>query len=90
MPDIKTRDKAAGTIKTLDRAKVGTRRIKNASVHSKEATEKSVDTPESSPQKYATDKVSQKTRSAADTAVRQFDKQGRKSVDRTRQNVQQA
>lgn len=90
MADIKTREKAAGTIKTLDRAKVGTRRIKNATVHSKETSEKSGDTPENSPEEYATDKVSQKTRSVADTAVRQFDKQGRKSIDRTRQNVQKA
>ena len=90
MPDIKTREKAAGTIKTLDRAKAGTRRIKNVSVHSKEAAEKSVNTPDNSPEEYATDKVSQKTKSAADTAVRQFDKQGRKSIDRTRQNVQKA
>lgn len=90
MADIKTREKAAGTIKTLDRAKAGTRRIKNATVHSKETAEKYVDTPENSPEEYATDKVSQKTKSAADTAVRQFDKQGRKSIDRTRHNVQKA
>jgi uncharacterized MAPEG superfamily protein len=90
MADIKTREKAAGTIKTLDRAKAGTRRIKNATVHSKETAEKSVDTPENSPEKYATDKVSQKTKSVADTAVRQFDKQGRKSIDRTKHNVQKA
>ena len=90
MADIKTREKAAGTIKTLDRAKAGTRRIKNATVHSKETAEKSVDTPENSPEEYATDKVSQKTKSAADTAVRQFDKQGRKSIDRTKHNVQKA
>lgn len=90
MADIKTREKAAGTIKTLDRAKAGTRRIKNATVHSKETAEKSVDTPENSPEEYATDKVSQKTKSVADTAVRQFDKQGRKSIDRTKHNVQKA
>jgi uncharacterized MAPEG superfamily protein len=90
MPDIKTRDKAAGTIKTLDRAKAGTRRIKNASVHSKEAAEKSVDTPESSPEEYASSKVSSGIERGKDTAIRQFDKQGRKSIDRTRQNVQKA
>lgn len=90
MADIKTREKTAGTIKTLDRAKAGTRRIKNATVHSKEIAEKSVDTPENSPEEYATDKVSQKTKSVADTAVRQFDKQGRKSIDRTKHNVQKA
>lgn len=90
MPDIKTRDKAAGTIKTLDRAQAGTRRIKNASVHSKEAAEKSVDTPESSPEEYASSKVSSGIERGKDTAIRQFDKQGRKSIDRTRQNVQKA
>ena len=90
MPDIKTRNKAAGTIKTLDRAKAGTRRIKNASVHSKEAAEKSVDTPESSPEEYASSKVSSGIEHGKDTAIRQFDKQGRKSIDRTRQNVQKA
>lgn len=90
MADIKTREKAAGTIKTLDRAKAGTRRIKNATVHSKKTAEKSVDTPENSPEEYATDKVSQKTKSVADTAFRQFDKQGRKSIDCTRHNVQKA
>ena len=90
MPDIKTRDKAAGTIKTLDRAKAGTRRIKNASVHSKEAAEKSVDTPESSPEEYASSKVSSGIERGKDTAIRQFDKQGRKSIDRTRHNVQKA
>lgn len=88
MPDIKTREKAAGTIKTLDRAKAGTRRIKNATVHFKDTAEKSVDTPESSPEEYASSKVSSGIERGKDTAIRQFDKQGRKSIDRTRHNYQ--
>ena len=90
MADIKTRDKSTGTIKTLDRAKAGTRHIKRATVHSKEAAEKSVDTPEGSPEQYASEKTTSGIRRGKDAAVNQLNKQGRKSVDRTKRNIQKA
>ena len=90
MPDIKTRDTVKGTIKTLDKAAVAGERMKEAYVRTKEKAEHGVYSAESSPEEYAADRFSGGTETATYEAAHQFDKQGRKGVQATRENISKA
>lgn len=90
MPDIKTRDTVKGTIKTLDKAAVAGERMKEAYVRTREKAEHGIYSAESSPEEYAADRISGGTETVAYEAAYQFDKQGRKGVQATRENISKA
>ena len=90
MPDIKTRDTVKGTIKTLDKAAIAGERMKEAYVRTKEKAEHGVYSAESSPEEYAADRFSGGTETVTYEAAHQFDKQGRKGVQATRENISKA
>lgn len=87
MPEIKTRDIVKGTVKTIDKSAVAAERMKSAYVRTKDKAEHSLYSAESSPGEYAADRISGGADSAAREAVRQFDKQGRKGVKTTKENI---
>ena len=90
MPDIKTRDTVKGTIKTLDKAAVAGERMKEAYVRTREKAGHGVYSVESSPEEYAADRFSGGTETVTYEAAHQFDKQGRKGVQATRENISKA
>lgn len=88
MPDIKTRDVAKGTIKQIDKASVAADRMRLAYIATKEKAEHSTHAAEGSPEEYASDRFEGGVERTTHEAVRQFDKQGRKGVEHTKENVQ--
>lgn len=90
MPDIKTRDIAKGTIKTIDKSAVAAERMKSAFIQTKEKAEHSVDVSESSAEEYASNRLESGIDRVSHEAVHQFDKQGRKGVQATKQNIVKA
>ncbi len=87
MPEIKTRDVVKGTVKAIDKSAVAAERMKSAYVRTKDKAEHSLYSAKSSPGEYAADRISGGADSAAREAVRQFDKQGRKGVKTTKENI---
>ena len=87
MSDIKTRDVVKGTVKTLDRAAIAGERMKDAYIRTREKAEQSVSSKESSPAEYAADRLTGSVEAGGYEAARQFDKQGRKAVTDTRENI---
>ena len=79
-----------GTIKTLDKAAVAGERMKEAYVRTREKAEHGVYSAESSPEEYAADRFSGGTETVTYEAAHQFDKQGRKGVQATRENISKA
>ena len=90
MPDIKTRDTLKGTIKTIDKSAVAAERMKSTFIQTKEKAEHSVDVPESSAEEYASNRLESGIDRVSHEAVHQFDKQGRKGVQATKQNIVKA
>lgn len=90
MADIKTRDMVKGTIKTIDKAAVAADRMRVAFVQTKEKTEHSTHAQENSAEEYASDRIESGIDRASHEAAYQFDKQGRKGVEATKQNISKA
>ena len=90
MPKIKTRDVVKGTVKAIDKSATAAERMKQAFVRTKDKAEHSAIVEETSPGEYAADRVSGGVDSAAREAVYQFDKQGRKGVKTTKENISTA
>lgn len=90
MPDIKAKDVAKGTIKAIDKAATAAERMKNAYIRTKDTAGHSVEPDENSPHEYAAERVSDKIDSAAHEAVREFDRQGRKGIKDTKENITKA
>jgi len=84
---IKTRDAVKGTIKTIDKAATAAERMKSSYAKTKEKAEHGLYSDENSATEYATDKVSHATGRISEKGVHQFDKQGRKSVRNTKENI---
>ena len=87
MADIKTRDAVKGTIKTLDKAAVAGERMKSAYVGIKDKAEQGYYAEENSPTEYAADKVSHASGRIRDEGIHQFNKQGQKNAQITRENI---
>ena len=83
---IKTRVAQKG-IKAIDKAAVASERMKEAYIRTKDKAEHGLYAEEGSPGEYASDRVSSNVDSAAHEAVYQFDKQGRKGVKTTKENI---
>lgn len=90
MPDIKTRDVAKGTIKQIDKAAVAADRMRSAYISTKDKAEHTTHAAEATPEEYASDKVQCGTERVTHEAVHQFDKQGRKGVEQTKENIQKS
>ena len=90
MADIKTRDAVKGTIKTLDKAAIAGRRMKSAYAKTKDKAEQGYYAEENSPTEYAADKFSHASGRIKDEGIHQFNKQGQKSVQTTKENIGRA
>ncbi len=90
MADIKTRDMVKGSIKTIDKSAVAAQRMKSAFIQTKEKAEHAVYTNESSAEEYASNRMESGIDRVSHEAVHQFDKQGRKGFEATKQNVSKA
>mgnify|MGYP000254145192 CR=1 FL=1 len=89
MPDIKAKVVAKGTVKAIDKSATAAQRMKNAYIRTKEKAEHSAAPQEDSPEEYAAGRVSGGLDSAQ-KAVREFDRQGRKGVKTTKENISKA
>lgn len=87
MPQIKTRDVLKGTVKAIDKSAVAAQRMKDAYVRVKDKAEHSYESAESSPEEYAHDRISALSDSALHEAGHQLDRQGRKAVKETKDNL---
>ena len=87
MADIKTRDAVKGMIKTLDKAAVASERMKSAYAKTKEKAEEGYFSEESSPSEYAGNRLSSSAERVTKEGIHQFDRQGRKGVRETKENI---
>ncbi len=90
MAGIKTRDAVKGTIKTLDKAAIAGERMKSAYAKTKDKAEQGNYAEENSPTEYASDKVSHASGRIKDEGIHQFNKQGQKNVQTTKENIGRA
>ena len=90
MADIKTRDAIKGTIKTIDKAAIASERMKSAYAKTKEKAEQGYYADEGSATEYAADKISYTADRIKDESIHQFNKQGQKSVQTTKENIGKA
>ena len=90
MADIKTRDAVKGTIKTLDKAAIAGERMKSAYAKTKDKAEQGYYAEENSPTEYAADKFSHASGRIKDEGIHQFNKQGQKNVQTTKENIGRA
>ena len=90
MADIKTRDVVKGTIKTLDKAAIAGERMKSAYAKTKDKAEQGYYAEENSPTEYAADKFSHASGRIKDEGIHQFNKQGQKNVQTTKENIGRA
>ena len=90
MADIKTRDAVKGTIKTLNKAAIAGERIKSAYAKTKDKAEQGYYAEENSPTEYAADKFSHASGRIKDEGIHQFNKQGQKNVQTTKENIGRA
>ena len=90
MADIKTRDAVKGTIKTLDKAAIAGERMKSAYAKTKDKAGQGYYAEENSPTEYAADKFSHASGRIKDEGIHQFNKQGQKNVQTTKENIGRA
>lgn len=90
MADIKTRDAVKGTIKQIDKAAIAADRMRSAYVQTKGKAEHSTHAAENNAEEYAADRYEGGVDRAAHEAAHQFDKQGRKGVEATKENYHKA
>ena len=84
---IKTRLSEKKGIKAIDKAAVASERMKEAYIRTKDKAEHGMYAEEDSPGEYASDRFSAGVDNVAHEAVHQFDKQGRKGVQTTKENI---
>ena len=84
---IKTRVSEKKGIKAIDKAAVASERMKEAYIRTKDKADHSLYAEESSPGEYASDRLSAGVDNVTHEAVHQLDKQGRKGVQTTKENI---
>ena len=89
MANIKVKDVAQKGIKTLNKAAIQTERFKDAIVSTKEKAEESVSDDINSVE-YASNKIKFATKRTVDEGIHQLNKQGQKSLMKTKENYQKA
>lgn len=87
---IKTRDAVKGTIKTIDKAATAAERMKSAYAKTKDKAEQGYYADENSASEYATDRVFHSAERVSEEGVHQFNKQGQKSIQTTKDNIVKA
>lgn len=87
MANIKVKDVAKKSIKTLNKAAIQTERFKDTIVRTKEKAEESVSDDINSVE-YASNKIKFATNRTVDEGIHQFNKQGQKSLMKTKENYQ--
>ena len=90
MADIKTRDIVKGTIKTLDKSAIAADRMRSAYAKTKERAEEAQYASENNANEYASDRVESTVDRTTHEVVYQADKQGRKGVKTTKENISKA
>lgn len=90
MADIKTRNPVKDTIKRIDKSAIAAERMKSALVQTKENAEHYTHAQEINAEEYASNWIEGGADRIAHEAVRQVDKQGRKGLETTKQNVSKA
>ena len=83
---IKTRVAEKG-IKSIDKAAVASERMKEAYIRTRDKADHSLYAEESSPGEYASDRLSSVLDSVTHEVIHQFDKQGRKVIKTTKENI---
>jgi len=83
---IKTRVAEKG-IKAIDKAAVASERMKEAYIRTRDKVDHSLYAEESSPGEYASDRLSSGVDNVAHEAIHQLDKQGRKGIKTTKENI---
>lgn len=83
---IKTRVAEKG-IKAIDKAAVASGRMKEAYIRTRDKADHSLYAEESSPGEYASDRLSSGVDNVAHEAIHQLDKQGRKGIKTTKENI---
>lgn len=89
MANIKVRDIAKKDVKTINKAVVQTERFKDTIVRTKEKSEESVSN-DINANEYASNKIKFATNRGVDESVHQFNKQGQKSLMKTKENYQKS
>ena len=89
MADIKVRDVAKKGVKTINKAVVQTERFKDTIVRTKEKAEESVSN-DINANEYASNKIKFATNRGVDEGIHQFNKQGQKSLMKTKENYQKS
>ena len=84
---IKTRNIAEKGIKAIDKAAVASERMKEAYIRTRDNADHSLYAAEGSPGEYASDRLSSGVDSVTHEAIHQFDKQGRKGIKTTKENI---
>ena len=84
---IKTRNIAEKGIKAIDKAAVASERMKEAYIRTRDKADHSLYAEESSPGEYASDRLSSGVDSVTHEVIHQFDKQGRKGIKTTKENI---
>ena len=87
MPDIKMRAAVEKSVKTIDKSAIAAQRMKSAYVQTKEKAERSAPADPESPEGYAADRVSDGVNAAASEGVHQLDRQGRRGIEATKENL---
>lgn len=87
MADIKIKETAKTAIKAAEKAGIVSDKVKEAGIKTKDGLNKVAENKTEPPEQYAMDKVQEKAKSAADTAAYAFNRQGRKSVGKTKDNL---
>ena len=89
MADIKVKDEAKKGVKTINKAVVQTERFKDTIVRTKEKAEESVSN-DINTNEYASNKIKFATNRGVDEGIHQFNKQGQKSLMKTKENYQKS
>lgn len=89
MADIKIKEKAKKGVKTINKAVVQTEKFKDNIVRTKEKAEETVSNDINS-NEYASNKIRFATNKAVDEGINQFNKQGQKSLLKTKENYQKS
>ena len=89
MANIKVKDVAKKSIKTINKTAIQTERFKDTIVRTKEKAEESVSDDINSVE-YASNKIKFATNRTVDEGIHQLNKQGQKSLMKTKENYQKA
>lgn len=89
MADIKIKEKSKKGVKTINKAVVQTEKFKDNIVRTKENAEETVSNDINS-NEYASNKIKFATNKAVDEGINQFNKQGQKSLLKTKENYQKS